>query len=813
MTNMLENAQVSRRTFMKGSALAGLGAAAMGTGAVSLFGCSPSADGAKGGDAAATQAVEETTTWGHCAINCPGRCSLKFHVQDDEVAWVETYTSKDAGFDEVQPRACLRGRTYRRWLANPDRINYPMKRVGKRGEGKFEQISWDEAIDTAATKLQEVIDKYGNEAVYVPYATGVSATTSRPFNRMLSLVGGYLNFYNSYSTAQISCITPYMYGSKQSSGSTLSAAEDAALILVFGSSPTETRQGGAVSHYDWAHLREKTSAKIYMIDPRMNDSIMGHSEEWLPINPGTDAALVAGIAHELIANDMVDLDFLHTYCVGYDEETMPEAYQGKNMSYRAYVMGEGYDMVEKTPEWAAKITGIPADRIKSLAEEIGTTHPLYVNQGWGPQRRSNGEWTAWSIMTLPCLVGQIGLPGTSNGTREGSNSVSLSSLPKGDNPVKASIPCFLFTDAIDHGPDMTSKNAGVKGVDQLSTGIKYMINYAGNCLTNQHGDINRAHDILADESKCEFILGIDTAMCDSMKYADIILPDLFRFEQVSQIGTGGDNAYMISGQPCTTPKFERKTAYEMASLMADKLGVKEEFTEGKTEEEWIKSIYEESREKDDTLPTYEEAMEMGVYTRQGKPKIAMEKFRSDPTGSALDTPSGKIEIFSEAVLQFTDGWELTEGDTLPGMDTLPPIPVYIPEWDGVETTTDEYPLALTGFHYRGRLHSSWGGIEELKEVNPQEAWINPADAKERSIKQGDKIRVKNAHGEVELLAKVTPRVVPGTVAISQGAWHDADMSGDRLDKGGSINTLTTQRPSPLSKGNPQHTNICQVTKA
>ena len=163
MTNMLENAQVSRRTFMKGSALAGLGAAAMGTGAVSLFGCSPSADGAKGGDAAATQAVEETTTWGHCAINCPGRCSLKFHVQDDEVAWVETYTSKDAGFDEVQPRACLRGRTYRRWLANPDRINYPMKRVGKRGEGKFEQISWDEAVDTIASELKRIIDEYGND--------------------------------------------------------------------------------------------------------------------------------------------------------------------------------------------------------------------------------------------------------------------------------------------------------------------------------------------------------------------------------------------------------------------------------------------------------------------------------------------------------------------------------------------------------------------------------------------------------------------------------------------------------------------------
>ena len=796
---------LSRRAFVKTTGALGALAAVGGAAATdSLFGS---------GVAQASADSEEKVTWGHCAINCPGRCSLKFHVKDDEVVWVDTYTSKDADFDDPQPRACLRGRSYRRWMNHPDRINYPMKRVGKRGEGKYERISWDEAAEIAATKLREVIDKYGNEAVYIPYATGVSCTTSRPFYRMLSTVGGYLNFYNSYSTAQISCITPYMYGSKQSSGSTLTAAEDAELILIFGSSPTETRQGGAVSHYDWVHLREKAKGKIYVIDPRMNDSIMGRSDEWLPINPGTDAALVAGIAHYLIEHDLIDLDFLHTYCVGYDEETMPEAYKGKNMSYYAYVMGEGYDKVEKTPEWASKITGIPAERIESLAEEIGTTKPLYVNQGWGPQRRSNGEWTSWAIMLLPCLVGQIGLEGTNNGTREGSNSVSLGSLSKGTNPVKASIPCFLFTDAIDHGEEMTSKNAGVKGVDKLSVGIKYMINYAGNCLTNQHSQINKAHDILADESKCEFILGIDTVMCDSMKYSDVIMPDLFRFEQVSMIGTGGDNAYMIAGQPCTSVKFERKSAYDMATLIAEKLGTADEFTSGKTEEEWIKDIYEESRAKDPELPTYDEAMEMGVYVRPGKKKISMEKFRKDHVGSALDTPSGKIEIFSEKLLQFTEGWELEADDTLTGMDTLPPIPVYLPEWYGVEKTTDEYPLMLSGFHYRGRLHSSWGGIEELKEVNPQEAWINPVDAEPRGIAQGDKVRVKNEFGEIELLAKVTPRVVPGTVAVSQGAWHDADMAGDRVDKGGSINTLTTQRPSPLSKGNPQHTNICEVSKA
>ena len=805
----MSDVSVSRRTFVKTTGALGA-LAAVGGGAAATSSLFTSA-------APAFAEAEETTTWGHCAINCPGRCSLKFHVKDDEVVWVDTYTSKDADFDEPQPRACLRGRTYRRWMNSPDRINYPMKRTGKRGEGKFERISWDEAIDLAATKLKEVIDQYGNEAVYIPYATGVSATTARPFYRMMNTLGGYLKFYNSYSTAQISCITPYMYGSKNNGGSTLSAAEDAELILVFGSSPTETRQGGAVSHYDYAHMREKTKGKIYVIDPRMNDSVLGHSDQWLPINPGTDAALVAGIAHWLIKNNKVDTDFLHTYCVGFDEETMPESYQGKNMTYTDYVMGTGYDKVEKTPAWAAKITGISEKRIESLAEEIASTKPLYVVQGWGPQRRSNGEWTAWAIMLLPCLVGQIGLPGTNNGTREGSNSVSLTSMPQGTNPVKASIPCFLFADAIDHGTEMTSKNAGVKGVDKLSVNIKYMINYAGNCLTNQNGDINYVHDVLSDESKCEFILGIDTVLCDSMKYADVILPDMFRFEQNTQIGTGGDNAYMITGTPCTTPKFERKTAFEMAQFIAEKLGTKDKFDEGKSEEEWIRDLYEQARAKNASLPTFEEAQKQGVVVTKGKKKVSMDKFVADPAANALDTPSGKIEIFSEKLLQFTDGWEVAKDDTIEGIDTMPPIPAYLPEWYGVETTTDEHPLVLTGFHYRGRLHSSWGGVEELKEVNPQEAWINPADAESRGIAQGDTVHVENEFGTIELLAKVTPRVIPGVVAISQGAWHEADMSSSdhnaRLDKGGSINTLTTHRPSPLSKGNPQHTNICQVVKA
>ncbi|MEG2518002.1 MAG: molybdopterin dinucleotide binding domain-containing protein, partial [Raoultibacter sp.] len=178
----------------------------------------------------------------------------------------------------------------------------------------------------------------------------------------------------------------------------------------------------------------------------------------------------------------------------------------------------------------------------------------------------------------------------------------------------------------------------------------------------------------------------------------------------------------------------------------------------------------------------------------------------DPIKNPLKTPSGKIEIFSEKVQGFAETWELKEDEKFSG------LPLYIPEWYGVETVTEEFPLQLSSFHYRGRQHSSWGNIEILKEANPQEVWINPADAQARGIAQGDKVAVKNTYGETHLLAKTTPRIVPGTVAISQGAWHDADMYGDRIDKGGCINTLTTSRPSPLTKGNPQLTNICQISK-
>lgn len=795
---------LSRRSFIKTTGA--LGALAVAGGSVaatdSLFGY---------GVPQAHAAADEKTVWSHCNVNCGGRCVFQMHVTDGEIAYFE---SDNTGDDKLQSRACLRGRSMRRWVNSPDRLQYPMKRVGKRGEGKFERIGWDEAVDTIAQKLKGTIDKYGNEAVYINYATGMYAVTGRCTERFMNLIGGNLGMYGSYSTAQLTTALPFTYGDKNySDASALTEACNADLLVMFGNSPAETRMGGANTTYDLEKVRE-AGTRIVNIDYRLNESAAGHADEWLPIRPGTDAALCSAIAYELIKNDKVDIDFLHKYCVGYDEETLPDAAKGQHASYKDYILGQGADGAAKTAEWASPITQIPVDTIKKLAQDIANAKPCYICQGWGPQRHANGELECRAIAMLPILTGNVGLPGTNPGMREGSVAALVSDIPKGTNPVATMISCFMWTDAIDHGDEMTATHDGVRGKDKLSTGIKFLWNYAGNCLTNQHGQINRTHEILTDETKCEFIVVSDTVMTDSAKYADILLPDVMRTEQVSMSTNGySENYYgVIFGQKARDPKFECKTSYDLFAELADRFGVKDKFTEGRTQEDWIKYLYAQGAAKGKAkgfdMPSYDDGVAMGVWKHEPDSVIGLKKFRDDPVANALSTPSGKIEVYSAKLADMKKTWQFDDS-----RDFLDPLPVYAPGYNSYEDTTDEFPLVVAGFHHKSRTHSSFGFIDVLEQAAPQEVWINPVDAAPRGISAGDLCRVKNQNGEIEIHAKVTSRIIPGIVAVPQGAWHDADMNGDKVDKGGCINTLTTIHPSPLAKGNAVHNNIGQIVKA
>lgn len=645
----------------------------------------------------------ETRTPAFCAIDCPGRCPLELHLRDGELARVSA--------NKAAP-ACHRGLSMRAWANSPDRLMWPLRRVGPRGSAQFERVTWDEALDEIADKLARIRRKHGNESIYLAYTTGQSCTTADPFERLMNCFGGFLDHYNNYSNPQINTMVRSMYGpgALYPGGSELDAAADARLVLAFGASPAETGTGRATWHGAWDRVVEQMSARggrIVMVDPRRNGSIpkrkgsSGQTVSWLPINPGTDGALAAALLHELaFTHNALDWGFLRERCIGFTDETLPEHWRGMGLSVMDYLRGTGYDHVAKTPAWAAAITGIPADAIRELASQLATVRPAFIMQGWGPQRRSNGEMTSGTIMMLAAALGQVGLPGTNNGMNIAWGGGFLTRVSAGQNAVPFRIPAYRFLDAIENGEALGARE-GVRGLPEadsrseratnsvqhqdgaarLPCSIKAIICHGGNCLTNQHGDVNRAHRVLGDPSKCEFVLNIDVEFTDSARYADIVLPDLFRIEQESAMDADGWGRRIAASTGELDARFERRGAWEVCVELAKRWGIEDAFTEGRTEGEWIRRLYEGDRERSTGLPTFDRLLEEGLAWRTDRtePFVALADWRSDPDAHPLDTPSGKIELFSE---QLAAAAEALRGT--PDEGAITPIPTYVPEWGPAE---------------------------------------------------------------------------------------------------------------------------------
>ncbi len=805
---------VSRRSLLKWTGAVAGGSALVGT-ATTFIGMPAKADGLQGVD---------KTVMSSCNVNCGSRCPLRLQVKDGAIVRV---LSESTGNDEIgtqQIRACVRGRSIRQRIYSADRLKTPMKRKEgtKRGAGEWEEISWEQAYDLLASELKRIINKYGNEAVYLNYATGTLGGTiacswppnQSPFARLMNCMGGYLNHYNTYSSAQITSATPFTYGKNLSNNSN-DDAKNSKLVVMFGYNPQEVRMSGGGEMYVTTKTRKDHNMRTIVIDPRYSDTALAVGDEWIPIRPGADAALVAGLAHVLITENLVDKPFLDKYVIGYDEQHMPAGVPAGN-SYHSYIMGKGPDGIAKTPEWAAQITGIPAQRIVQLGREIGSAKPCRIAQGLGPQRHANGENTVRSVHALVCMVGQVGIPGGGNGGHPGNFSLKMANPWIIENPIDTAISVFMWTDAIDHGPEMTKINAGLKGSkDKLDVGIKFIWNYGGNTLINQHSDHNRTIALLEDDTLCEFICVIDNVMTSSGRYADLLLPDVSSAEQKDIIkgGQAGTLGYTIIAEKAIEPLHNSKTTFEMCSEIAkrmsgDKWGdVLQKFTEGRTQDEWVQHCYDSSKADVPNLPPFADTVTTGIWKEQGPSLIQSKDFIADPVANKLETPSGKIEIFSKLLWDISKTWELPEGDRVTA------LPEYTPTWEGPEEakTNEKYPLQMIGHHYKARTHSSYGNTPWMMEAHNQVIWLNPLDAEARGIANDDLVDVYNDRGRVRIPARVTPRIAPGVTSLPQGAWYTPDKQG--VDLGGSVNVLTSWRPSPLAKGNPQHTNLVQVEKS
>ena len=752
-------------------------------------------------------------SWCACVINCGQRCPLRCFTKNGRVIRIETDNTQPETLGPRQLRACQRGRSMRERIYSNDRLKFPMKRVGKRGEGKFERISWEEAVRTIATEWKRIREKYGNEAIFWQYCSGQQSLVSsrRAWWRLMNLMGGYLKYYGSYSNAQGAAAFPMTFGGRPSS--LPSEIANAELYVLFGNNPSVTRPSGGGKGFQIDAALTKKRPRIIVIDPCFTDTATSRADQWVPIRPGTDAALVSALAFEWITKNQVDQAFLDKYCVGYDEKTLP-ASAPKGSDYKSYILGRGPDHIEKTPEWAAKITGIPAATIRQLAADMAKTKPLFVSQGWGPQRQANGEETCRAIAMVPILLGQVGLPGTNTGAHEGNTSFPAVYLPVGKNPVKATIPCYLWTDAIVRGHEMTRRTDALKGTEALTQDVRMIINSGGNTMINQHGDCNWTHKVLQDESKLEFLVVCDNMMTPSARYADILLPDTLGPETndaACQGGSHGDVAVMLAIQEAVKPQYEQKSSWEICRLIAKELGLEDAYTEGRDQMGWVKWCYEETRKKVPELPDFDTFWKQGMAKVWGyrKDPVALAGFRQDPEKHPLKTPSGKIEIYSERLAKETADWILPEGEI------ISPIPVYYRTWDMPgDTKAKDYPLQCFGFHGHGRIHSTFHNLPHLRDLHPDVVFMNVLDAEERGIADGDKVYVYNDRGTVLLPARVTPRIMPGVITIPQGAWYKPEMiDGKLVDVGGCINTLTAHRPSPYAKGNAQHNILVQVRKA
>ncbi len=421
------------------------------------------------------------------------------------------------------------------------------------------------------------------------------------------------------------------------------------------------------------------------------------------------------------------------------------------------------------------------------------------------QRRAYGEQVVRAGCVLAAITGNVGIPGgwaSGLGLQAPDGGGLWTVFPSGENPVKAEIPVFLWSEACLRGKDMTSAD-GVRGVPRLDNDIKLIYAVATNCLINQHADVNRTANLLRDPSKVEFIAVQDNFLTPTGKFADLILPACTQFET-----WGVEDGWKYGDEVILQPKLveppgECKSDYRICAELAERLNIGDLFTEGRDEKGWVDFCLGEFRRlRFPELPTLDEFLEqnLGAWTRPAtNPAIAFADFRRDPEAHPLSTPSGKIEIFSQ---QLFDRHQ---------PDEIPPIPKYVQEWESPFSGDQLYPLQAIGHHTLHRVHSTHDNNDWLEEAFPQRVFINPLDAASRGIRDGDGVKVYNDRGALILPCRLTDRIMPGVIDIPQGAWYAPDAEG--TDRGGCVNVLTSHRWTPFAFATAQHTIMVQVEKS
>src|ERR1700736_5206435 len=635
---------------------------------------------------------------------------------------------------------------------------------GGRGRDEFVPVSWSRALDLVAAEMRRVYAAHGPRAVFGGSYGWASAgrfhDAPRQLHRFLNVAGGYVRSVGSYSSGAASVILPHVIGPQEAvAGNNVSWDELVAhsvVVLAFGGMALKNNDvggGGTSEHIALARLRAARSrgAEFHLIGP-LRDGLPSETEAvWHPIRPGTDVALLLGLAHTLVTEGRHDRAFLDRYCVGY------EIFEG-------YLLGHG-DGQPKDAAWAAAICGIPADNIAGLARRcVGRRTLITCSQSL--QRAEHGEQPVWMGVVLAALLGQFGLPGGGFAYALGSTSnsgklplaVPLPTLPIERNSIADFIPVARIADMLLHPGEVFDFNG-----QRLTYPDIRLVYWAGGNPFHHHQDLNRLRDAFA---RPDTVIVHESAWTATARHADIVLPATITLEREDIGGSPGD-PLLVPMHPGGPAYAEARDDYDIFSALAERLGIAQRFTEGRSARQWLRHLYEPTRrallELGAAAPEFDgfwETGELALPTWSCDGGI-VRAFRRDPVAAPLPTPSGRIEIASAKIADF-------------GYADCPAHPTWLPPAEGPNS---RFSLQLIANQPATRLHSKldFGATSLKSKINGREpVRIHPQDAAARGIGDGDIVRLYNDRGACLAGAVLSEALRPGVVQLATGAWYDPE---------------------------------------
>lgn len=722
---------------------------------------------------------------------------------------------------------------YKNRVYSPNRIPYPMKRIDwdpngnrnpqNRGTSRYVRISWEQALDIIVSEIKRIKQRYGMEAI-LSQSDGHGETmcvnaAHGCHRKLLRLLGGYtLQTRNTDSWEGWYWGAKHVWGCENLGIMTPvvnvinDVSENTEAILFWGCDPETTPWGfdGQLASRLCYWFTEIGIKSIY-VSPDLNYGAAVHADKWIPVLPNTDAALYLAIAYIWMTEDLYDKEYIKTHAIGFEK-------------FQDYVLGKE-DGVAKTPKWAAPLTGVPSYTIKALARYWGKLKVSIALGNGGPGIRGPYATEPARLQVLLLAMQGVGKSGVHQ----------FKMIEWGIYNKKANIP-------LPHPkyiPDLSQASRGWRYTDTprqfipkdkipdaiLRPPIKWYGTTLSRDATDQQfipyqyplSDGTEIHMIWTDSPswmtcwndtndfvralrnpKIEFVLAQHPWFENDCRLADLVLPSITKMEcEDIDVEIMSGQFYLAYPElQAIEPRGEAKSNFQIVSEIAARFDLLDEYTEGKSAEEWIKTGYETSGVVQDI--SWEEFKEKGYYVvphdenRQDQ-KTGLAGFYNSPEEYPLDTPSGKIEFYSERLAAY-----------FPDDTERPPSPRWIPYGETHQESllsekAKKYPLLIESNHPRWRVHSQHDDMIWLREIHTckvrgpdgylyEPVWLNPADAKTKNIKDGDIVKIFNDRGALLAGAWVTERIRPGVVYIDHGARWDPIVPGE-LDRGGAINTI------------------------